>query len=397
MSASFDRTVRALQKDGMNPAVLGVITMSAVIAIWCCWILLGRVSIYELSAAARLEVERVYPVAAAVGGRIVASNLTLGRPVRSGELLLEIAADRERLETSEERTRLSALRSQIAAIETEIAAEEQALAEAGRAANAALSEASQKLVAASAAVRAADDQDTRVRELGKHGLVSDLEIVRASAEAESRRADAAAARLGIERLSAQQIATEREQRSHVGALVRERLTLEGELATAGAAVTRREQETEERRITAPVDGRLGEIAPLEVGAVVREGDRVASIVPDGQVQAVAEFLPPAMGRVRAGQPARLRLDGFPWTQYGHIPATVRSVASEPRDGRIRVELDLHRSPSLPIALQHGLPGTVEVEIERVAPVALLLRTLGQALMTADARQERNTAPEPASQ
>jgi PAS domain S-box-containing protein len=44
------------------------------------------------------------------------------------------------------------------------------------------------------------------------------------------------------------------ERSHVGGLARERLTLEGELATAGAIVTRREQEAEERRITAPVDG-----------------------------------------------------------------------------------------------------------------------------------------------
>jgi membrane fusion protein (multidrug efflux system) len=134
-----------------------------------------------------------------------------------------------------------------------------------------------------------------------------------------------------------------------------------------------------------------------VGAVIREGDRVASIIPDGQVHAVAEFLPLAMGRVRAGQPARLRLDGYPWTQYGHVPATVRSVASEPRDGRIRVELDLHRSPSLPIAVQHGLPGAVEIEVERVAPVDLLLRTLGRAVMTAEARSDRERAPKRPSQ
>jgi multidrug resistance efflux pump len=393
VSASFDRTIRALQTDGMNPTVLGLITMTVVVAIWSCWLLFGRVSVYETSAAARLEVERVHPVAATVGGRIVASHLALGRQVQRGDVLLEIASDRERLETSEERTRLATLRTQIAAIETEIAAEEQALVLAGRAARAGLAEAWHKLETALAAARQAQDYERRVQQLGSRGLISQLDLVRAGADAESRRADVAAARLGVERLRAQQIAAEREQRSHVGALVRERVTLEGQRATADAAVTRREQETEERRITAPVEGRLGEIAPLEVGAVIREGEQVASIVPEGRVRAVAEFLPAALGRLRADQAARLRLDGFPWTQYGYLPATVHSVASETRDGRIRVEFDLQRPPSLPIVLQHGLPGAVEVEVERVSPVALLFRTFGQALAIADVRPDPQAAAE----
>jgi multidrug resistance efflux pump len=397
VSAPFDRTIRALQTDGLNPTVLGLITITAVVAIWSCWLLLGRVAVYETSAAARLEVERVHPVAVAVGGRIVASHLALGRQVRRGDVLLEIAADRERLETTEERTRFAALRTQIAAIETEIAGEEQALALAEQASRAALAEARQKLQTALAAARQAEDYDGRLRQLGKRGLVSDLDVVRARTDAERGRAEVASARLGIERLRAQQIAADREQRSHVGALVRERVTLEGQLSTADAVVTRREREADERLITAPVDGRLGEIAPLEVGAVIREGERVASIVPDGPVRAVAEFLPAALGRLRAGQPARLRLDAFPWTQYGYIPATVHSVASETREGRIRVEFDLHRSPSLPMVLQHGLPGAVEVEVERVAPVALLVRTLGQAVAIADVRPDDPPAPERVSQ
>jgi membrane fusion protein (multidrug efflux system) len=211
--------------------------------------------------------------------------------------------------------------------------------------------------------------------------------VRAKDELEGRRAEAAAARLGIKRLDAQQIATEREQRGQLGALVRQRVNLEGQRAAAAAAITRLERVAEERQIRAPIDGRVGEIAPLFVGAVIHEGERLASIVPEGRVSLVAEFPASALGHVRTGQKARFRLDGFPWTQYGYVQATVQRVATETRNGHVQIELAVHHLPSSSIRLEHGLPGAVEIEVERVAPVALLVRTLGHALAAADAREE----------
>ena len=113
------------------------------------------------------------------------------------------------------------------------------------------------------------------------------------------------------------------------------------------------------------------------GSVLRAGDRVCTIIPDGALGVVA-FFPPAMalGRIHAGQDARIRLDGFPWTQYGSPSARVSSVAGEPRNGQIRVELTLEgqRDPRIP--LQHGLPAEVDIEIEKVSPAALVMRSLG---------------------
>jgi multidrug resistance efflux pump len=397
VSASFPRTMSALQKDGMNPTLVGLMLITALIAFWCCWLVLGRVSVYETSATARLEAERVHPVAAAVGGRIVASHLSLARQVRSGEVLLEIEDGREQLETTEARTRLAALSSQLAAIETEITAEEQAIVVTSRADRAALSEASQKLAASQAAARQADDQTGRLRQLAKRGLVAEADSVRAIAEAEGRRAELAAAGLGIERLGAQLIAAERERRGRLGGLVRQRVTLQGQKETAAAAIERLDREAEERRIRAPVGGRLGDIASLHAGAVIREGQLLASIVPKGPVKVVAEFASSALGRLHAGQSARVRLDGFPWTRYGYVAATVHSVASETREGRVRVELALHPSASSRVPLEHGMPGAVEVEVERTAPVGLLVRTLGHALTAADARPAASTAAEHAHQ
>ena len=159
-----------------------------------------------------------------------------------------------------------------------------------------------------------------------------------------------------------------------------------------SVVARREREAERRSIRAPVAGRLGDVTPLQVGAVIREGDRLASIIPDGRVRVVAEFPPTALGRTRPGQPARLRLDGFPWLQYGRLSATVTRIASEPRERRVRVELALERAANLPNFLQHGLPVTVEVEVERVTPVVLLLRAAGYVLAVADPRPPAPVLP-----
>jgi membrane fusion protein (multidrug efflux system) len=75
----------------------------------------------------------------------------------------------------------------------------------------------------------------------------------------------------------------------------------------------------------------------------------------------------------------MRLDGFPWAQYGTIPVKVDRVAREIRDGLVRVEfLPDSQGVSNPL-LQHGLIGSVEVEIERASPAVLTLRAAGQTL------------------
>src|SRR5262249_57306418 len=106
------------------------------------------------------------------------------------------------------------------------------------------------------------------------------------------------------------------------------------------------------------------------------------IVPDGDIIAVGLFSPSvASGRIRRGQRARIRLDGFPWAQYGTVDATVARVANEVRDGAVRIELAVAAGSNTRIALEHGLTGSVEIAVERVTPLTLLLRTAG-ALQTA---------------
>jgi membrane fusion protein (multidrug efflux system) len=87
----------------------------------------------------------------------------------------------------------------------------------------------------------------------------------------------------------------------------------------------------------------------------------------------------AFGRIRAGQRATLRLDGFPWAEFGTVSATVAEVGREVRDGKVRVELALLSRSSFRGSLEHGMPGTLEVAVERLSPLNLILRTAGQWL------------------
>jgi multidrug resistance efflux pump len=148
---------------------------------------------------------------------------------------------------------------------------------------------------------------------------------------------------------------------------------------------------ERRVIRAPVSGELADVAVIRPGAVVKEGDRLAAIVPSGGLRLVADYPPAsAFGRIRAGQSGQLRLQGFPWTQYGSLPVRVERVAGEVRNGMVRVEMSVDSSASR-IPLQHGLPGSVEVEVDRVSPAVLTLRLAGRL---AAAPRPANVAAQP---
>ena len=127
---------------------------------------------------------------------------------------------------------------------------------------------------------------------------------------------------------------------------------------------------------------IGEAAAVREGAFVREGEQLGSIVSSGQLMIVAQFeAARVVGRIHPGQPATLRLTAYPWAQFGTIGATVSRVASELRDGSVRVELTLDGNAGARVrgTQVQGMPGSVEVAAERLSPLALLLRTAGQAL------------------
>src|SRR5581483_1736683 len=96
-------------------------------------------------------------------------------------------------------------------------------------------------------------------------------------------------------------------------------------------------------------------------------------------QVVAQFQPAALDTLRPGQSAIVRFPDFRPSQYGTVPAQVRRVADEIRNGRIEVVLVVSSPIAGHIPFRNGLSGSVEVEVERISPAALIFRSAG-ALM-----------------
>lgn len=120
--------------------------------------------------------------------------------------------------------------------------------------------------------------------------------------------------------------------------------------------------------------------PLQVGTYVAVGEKLGTVVPRSELRIVADF-PPAsvLGRIHPGQARRMRLDGFPWAQFGTIQAKVSRVGSEIRDNQVRVEFTPEIAEKSLILMQHGLPGAIEVSIEQISPAVMVLRASGQLL------------------
>jgi membrane fusion protein (multidrug efflux system) len=385
MASPFFHTLRSLEADRHDRWIVAFIPAVALLVAWLVWFFIARVSVYEVSDDARLEAEdEAHPVVAPVDGRIAAVHARLGEEVSPGFLLFELEAGEQRYRLAEEEARGGALTGELTNLDHEIEAERRALTAGLRGARASLAEAAARTAQATTAVRLAAAETARSERLHAAGMLPLSDLERARAAEEQLRAAATALESSQRRLRFEQATAVAERQARLGALERDRAELAGQVAMASASGGRMRFDVGLRAIRAPVGGRLGELAPLRVGSFVSAGDRLGAVVPGGRLKVVARY-PPALaaGRIHPGQLGRLRLAGYPSTQYGALDAVVSGVASEVRDGALRVELRLSgrgrplAGPALP--LQHGMPGTVEVEVERVPPAAVVLRILGKLL------------------
>jgi multidrug efflux pump subunit AcrA (membrane-fusion protein) len=83
------------------------------------------------------------------------------------------------------------------------------------------------------------------------------------------------------------------------------------------------------RLTAPTAGTITALTVHGAGAVVREGDVVASIAPAG-ARLVAEVMIPNehIAKVHPGLPVRILVDAYPYQQYGVFDGIVLTVSPD---------------------------------------------------------------------
>lgn len=381
MATGFSRTIRTLGADGFRPSLLGMGVVGLLLGAWATWCVCGRITLYEVSPNARLEIDRAaYAVQSPISGHVTSAGLAIGREVKQGDVLFELDSHAERLQLAEEQSRLAAGELEVAALDRQIAVEQQARNDEQRTAGMAAEVARANAREASAQAAQAAGEAVRLATLKAEKLVSQRDYEAGQSEDQRRRAAVDSLNMEIRRIEQERQAKDSERGTRIRKLATDISRLRGQEAVTRSTLERLSYEIERRKVRASTGGRIGEAAIVRAGGVVSEGERLGAIIPEGRLLVVAQFPPPAaLGRVRPGQRARLRLTGYPWIQYGAVAAIVARVSSEVRDGTVRVELSVDPGQHTAIPLQHGLPGSIEVEVEKISPARLLMRVAGQAV------------------
>lgn len=375
--SAFRRTLHLLNEDGVAGWRWAVGSVLILIAAWAFWFAFARVAVYESSQSARIEMDgAVYAIDAPIAGRVVTSALSLGRRVRAGDILIELDSQQFALEQRELMARQAGLLNEIGALEREIGVERAAAARAVSASELVLREATARWNEANAAAKLADEEANRLGQLHAGGLIGELDLIRTRTEAEKRRAAGEGLRLSVARQKADENLKQSERAARIDALQRDLASLEGEQRRVTVGIERARHEIERRRIRAQTSGVLADVSILRPGSVVAAGDRIATLTTQGTLRVIASFAPTTVGRLKPGQSGRVRLAAYPWQQYGTLPVIVERVAGELRESQIRVEFRLATLPPH-IPMQHALTGTVEVEVERISPATLVLRSAGR--------------------
>ena len=397
MAYPFERTLRSLNGYESGTRVLLVVLVTLSLGGFVAWAVGARIPVMKVSSQGRIEphnaVHRLEPPAA---GRVVRSLLNLDAEVKQGDLLIEFDTQSEQLELAQSKATSLALEQELSVIRDQIANKKDELAASGLVDEVAVREAVEKEGEIAPRHRLAEER-AQLAQKSPSGSISELEKLERLTEVDALKYASRAQSLAVVRLRREQAVRRQTLTAQQLGLRREELRIEGQLRELKVGIGRLEYQIDRKHYRAPASGRLVDVVELGAGAFIADGQRLGTILAtDADVRVRARFPKEMVGIIQPGQTAQLKLDGYPWTIYGTVPARVTRVGTEPGinatpetiPGTVRVELDIQRPADPRIQLQHGLTASVEVEVARVSPVALLMRALGEWDVAAAAPEER---------
>ena len=136
-----------------------------------------------------------------------------------------------------------------------------------------------------------------------------------------------------------------------------------------------------QNVLAPVTGVVFDPKARPEG-VLRSGERILSIVPQQGLYAEVFVPNKDIGFVKTGQSAKIRVDAFPFTRYGELPAAVSQIAADALEPdakqnfyRFPVKLKLERSTlessGVSIPLKPGMAVTSNLKLRDKRVISLL--------------------------
>lgn len=373
------RGLTALEKEFLPPVLeiqetppspvkrkvaLAIIALVALLLVWS-WF--GKVDVVAMAPGKFIpdgKVKVIQPTANAV---VRAIHVKEGQQVRQGDLLLELdptisaadlAANTEKLTLNRlELIRLQAeLKGATPAYDVpsqsrDMVALQEQLRQARRAAygdklaqaNQAVEEKSAELAAAEATLKKLQETTAIAREreesgrpLVETGALSRLDYLQLKQDLVSNENELKAQTKTVEQLThawkeaEQKVAEVRH--SDQASILADLDTHANDLAGLKGSVTKARQVYDLQWLKAPVDGLVQSVNVTTVGGVVTPAQPLVTIVPKGMPLIVEATLSnDDIGFVRVGQRAELKVDSFPFQQYGTIGGTLVWVSPDAED------------------------------------------------------------------
>jgi membrane fusion protein, adhesin transport system len=314
---------------------------------------------------------RVQTVQAATDGTVNAIMVKEGNRVAKGQLLVSLDQVSAGAAVEEGRARVAALRASMSRIEAELfnkpltftpdvaafpdvaSNQRMLLARRRQALNA-------DIAALSAQLSLARQELELNRPLVNSGDIARAEILRLQRQ--------------VSDLSGQ-IASRRSR--YLQELQTEYTQTQEQLTTAEQSLTQRADQLGNSELRAPAAGVVSNLRITTVGAVLRPGDEVMQIIPEGARLIVEANLSPAeIAFIRPGQDASIKFDAYDSSIYGSAEGRVIFVSPDTttvarpeggQDSFYRVQLAVDTRPMRPknpgerIAIQPGMTVTAEIK------------------------------------
>jgi HlyD family secretion protein len=119
-------------------------------------------------------------------------------------------------------------------------------------------------------------------------------------------------------------------------------------------------------LEAPIDGVVSFTAYWSKNQNVREGDRVMTVIPSDQGKIIGKISLPIQGagKVAVNQQVNIKIDNFPYLEYGMVKGIVRNISLVPDNQEYAVEVDLPEGLTTyykkEIPFKQEMQGTAEV-------------------------------------
>ena len=241
------------------------------------------------------------PVKAPFAGVIKDIVVKEGQKVTVGDTLLKFDADvsRKRKET----------------LETQIKLEKKRFEEESRAVKARKRGVVARLKGLNRSLTTESSIYQNILPLAEIGAMQMTEVLRQRNKVEQLDSEVQQAGADLEEVEAQLNKLEQES-------LREISDLERQLVEVEDTITK-------EKLSAPVSGIVFGMVPSSAGYAASAGETLVKVVPGGEIEAKIYIINKDVGFMKPGMKAQIRVDAFPYTQFGSITGALKSVGTLP--------------------------------------------------------------------